>query len=140
MRGVDGCLHLASAVGVQLVVDNPLESLLNNVRGTDIVMSAAARHGSRLLFTIDVRGVREELRRARSRRTSDRILGSPFKARWAYAIAKGFGESLAHALHREHGADVRHRAPVQYGRTAPDGAATGWCSRASSSRRSQART
>jgi UDP-glucose 4-epimerase len=35
--------------------------------------------------------------------TSDRILGSPFKARWSYAIAKSFGEALAHSLHREHG-------------------------------------
>ncbi len=37
---------------------------------------------------------------------SDRILGSPFKSRWAYAIAKGFGEALAHALHRERGAEI----------------------------------
>jgi len=103
MAGVDGCLHLASAVGVQLVVDNPLESLLNNVRGTDVVMSAAARHGRRLLFTStsevygkNSMGALEE--------SSDRILGSPFKARWAYAIAKSFGESLAHSLHREQGA------------------------------------
>jgi UDP-glucose 4-epimerase len=102
MAEVDGCLHLASAVGVQLVVDNPLESLLNNVRGTDVVLSAAARHGRRLLFTStsevygkNSTGALEE--------TSDRILGSPFKARWAYAIAKSFGESLAHSLHREHG-------------------------------------
>jgi UDP-glucose 4-epimerase len=37
---------------------------------------------------------------------SDRILGSAFKARWGYAIAKSFGESLAHALHREQGAEM----------------------------------
>ena len=103
MGEADGCLHLASAVGVQLVVDNPLESLLNNVRGTDVVLSAAARHDRRLLFTStsevygkNSTGALEE--------SSDRILGSPFKARWAYAIAKSFGESLAHSLHRENGA------------------------------------
>jgi len=102
MAEVDGCLHLASAVGVQLVVDNPLESLLNNVRGTDVVLSAAARHDRRLLFTStsevygkNSTGALEE--------SSDRILGSPFKARWAYAIAKSFGESLAHSLYRENG-------------------------------------
>jgi UDP-glucose 4-epimerase len=102
MAEVDGCLHLASTVGVQLVVDNPLESLLNNVRGTDIVLSAAARHDRRLLFTStsevygkNSTGALEE--------ASDRILGSPFKARWTYAIAKSFGESLAHSLYREHG-------------------------------------
>ena len=37
---------------------------------------------------------------------SDRILGSPFKSRWAYAIAKGFGESMAHGLSREGKGDI----------------------------------
>jgi UDP-glucose 4-epimerase len=50
MASVDVCVHLASAVGVQLGINQPLESLLRNVRGSDIVISAAARHGRRLLF------------------------------------------------------------------------------------------
>jgi UDP-glucose 4-epimerase len=37
---------------------------------------------------------------------SDRILGSAFKSRWSYAIAKSYGEALAHGYHREHGADT----------------------------------
>jgi UDP-glucose 4-epimerase len=103
MSEVDGCLHLASAVGVQLVVSNPLDSLLNNVRGTDTVLSAAARHDRRLLFTStsEVYGKNSADELAEE---SDRILGSPFVARWGYAIAKSFGESLAHSLHRERGA------------------------------------
>ena len=51
VREADHVLHLASAVGVQLVVDNPLETLLSNVRGIDVVLGAAARHGRRALFT-----------------------------------------------------------------------------------------
>src|SRR5215212_3984062 len=51
MQAVDGCLHLASAVGVQLVMSRPLDTLRRNVRGNDIVMSAAARYGRPLLFT-----------------------------------------------------------------------------------------
>src|SRR4029079_10074348 len=47
----DSCFHLASAVGVKLVVDNPLESLMRNVRGTNVVAHATARYGRRLLFT-----------------------------------------------------------------------------------------
>jgi UDP-glucose 4-epimerase len=105
MREVDGCLHLASAVGVQLVVGNPLESLLNNVRGADVVLSAAARQRKRLLFTSTSEVYGKNSRGALAE-GSDRILGSPFKARWGYAIAKAFGESLAHALHREQGAEI----------------------------------
>src|SRR4051794_29467987 len=48
---VDACFHLASAVGVQLVVDNLVDSLLRNVRSIDTVLSSAVRHGTRVLFT-----------------------------------------------------------------------------------------
>jgi UDP-glucose 4-epimerase len=102
---VDACFHLASAVGVQLVVSRPLDTLICNVRGTDNVISAAVRHGRRLLFTStseiygkNSSGALDEL--------SDRILGSPFKARWGYSTAKAFGEALAHGYSRELGAEI----------------------------------
>jgi UDP-glucose 4-epimerase len=105
VRSADACFHLASAVGVQLVVSQPLDTLLCNVRGTDIVISAAVRHNRRLLFTStseiygkNSSGTLTEL--------SDRILGSPFKARWGYAIAKAFGEALSHGYSRECGAEI----------------------------------
>ena len=100
MSEADGCLHLASAVGVQLVVSNPLRSLMSNVRGVDNVLHAATRHGVRVLFTStsevygkNSAGMLDE--------DSDRVLGSPFKSRWNYAIAKSFGEALAYGLHRD---------------------------------------
>ena len=101
----DVCFHLASAVGVQLIVSNPLESLLKNVRGTDCVLSAAARHGKRLLYTStsEVYGKNSS---GALNEDADRILGSPFKSRWSYAIAKGFGESMAYGLHRDRGAQM----------------------------------
>jgi UDP-glucose 4-epimerase len=101
----DVCFHLASAVGVQLIVSNPLDSLLKNVRGTDNVLSAAARHGRRLLYTStsEVYGKNSS---GALNEDSDRILGSPFKSRWSYAIAKGFGESMAYGLHRDRGAPM----------------------------------
>jgi UDP-glucose 4-epimerase len=105
MGAVDRCFHLASAVGVRLVVDQALDSLLRNVRGTDIVMSAAVRHGRRLLYTstseIYGKASGDALGEA-----SDRVLGSPSVARWSYATAKAFGEAAAHGYHREHGADT----------------------------------
>ena len=61
------CFHLASAVGVQLIVDRPLESLLKNVRGTDNVLSAAARHERTVALHLDLRGLRQELDRRAQR-------------------------------------------------------------------------
>ena len=105
MGRVDACIHLASAVGVELVVNKPLDSLQLNVRGNDIVITSAAEHGRRLLFasTSEIYGKNSE---SGIKETSDRILGSPYKARWAYATAKAYGEHLAYAQHRERGAEV----------------------------------
>jgi UDP-glucose 4-epimerase len=101
----DRVLHLASAVGVQLVVDKPLDSLLANVHGCETVMRACERHGKRLLYTSTSETYGKNSAGALDE-DSDRILGSPFKSRWNYAIAKSFGEALAHALHRERGAEI----------------------------------
>jgi UDP-glucose 4-epimerase len=105
MRTVDSCLHLASTVGVQLVVSEPLQCLMKNVRGTDAVLSAAARHRVRVLYTSTSEVYGKNSNGALTE-DSDRILGSPFKSRWAYAIAKGFGESMAHGLSLEGACDI----------------------------------
>ncbi len=103
MRSVDGCMHLASPVGVQLVVQRPLETLTEAVRGADTVISAAARHERWLLFasTSEVYGKNHQ---EVLQEESDRILGSPRVSRWGYAISKSFGEALLHGYVREQGA------------------------------------
>ncbi len=104
MRECDVVMHLASAVGVQLVVDSPLETLLDHVRGTDVVMAAAARRRRRVLFTSTSEvygkcsGALDE--------SADLVIGSPERSRWSYAIAKSFGEAVAHAYHDEHGTET----------------------------------
>jgi UDP-glucose 4-epimerase len=105
MQSVDGCLHLASAVGVQLVVSRPLDSLLRNIRGNDIVISSAARHERRLLFasTSEVYGKNST---GALSEDSDRVLGSPYRLRWSYATAKAFGEALAYSYAREQDAPM----------------------------------
>ncbi|MBA3747233.1 MAG: NAD-dependent epimerase/dehydratase family protein [Solirubrobacterales bacterium] len=105
MEEADACVHLASAVGVQLIVERPLEALLANVRGLDIIMEAAARHGRRLLYTSTSEVYGKNTTGALSE-GDDLLLGSPFKARWSYAIAKSFGEALAHGYNRDLGAEV----------------------------------
>lgn len=101
MRSVDTCLHLAAAVGMKLLMAQPLRTLETNVRGNDIVIGAAARHARKLLFTStsEVYGRNDEGPLSES---ADGVFGSPFKARWAYAISKSFGEALACA---HYGAD-----------------------------------
>jgi UDP-glucose 4-epimerase len=105
VMSVDYCLHLASAVGVKLIVSSPLSSLLGNVRGTDIVFAACVRHGKRLLFT-STSEVYGKNSMGPLPEDADQILGSAFKSRWAYAIAKGFGEALSHGYYRDCHADI----------------------------------
>src|SRR5919198_89711 len=102
VREVDVVVHLAASVGVQLIVSRPLESLMNNVRGTEVVLESAAAWGRKILVasTSEIYGknaagpLHEE---------SDRILGSPFKARWAYSTSKAVDEIMAYEYWRERG-------------------------------------
>lgn len=105
VQQVDGCLHLASAVGVQLIVAQPLDSVLRNVRSCDIVLGAAAQHRKRLLFTStsEIYGKNSQ---GKLPEDADRVLGSPFKSRWAYATSKAFGEILAAGYAQEQGSEM----------------------------------
>jgi UDP-glucose 4-epimerase len=105
MRRTDVCVHLASAVGVQLIVNDPLDTLMRSVRASNVVMHAAARHHVRVLFssTSEVYGKHTSLALAEH---DDLILGSPSKGRWTYAIAKSFGEALIHGYHNQRGVDA----------------------------------
>src|SRR5437764_10222453 len=76
----DVVVHLAAAVGVKLIVEQPLRSLITNIRGTEIVLHAASLAGRRVLVasTSEVYGKNAT---GPLPETSDRILGSPFVAR-----------------------------------------------------------
>ncbi len=105
MKSVDACLHLASAVGVKLILDHPVQSLLTNVRGNDVVISVATALKRRLLYTStsEIYGKNSS---GALHEESDRVLGSVRTARWNYATSKVFGEALAYGYHRELGAEV----------------------------------
>jgi nucleoside-diphosphate-sugar epimerase len=102
MAESDICVHLASAVGVQMIVDEPLETLMRSVRGSNVVMHAAQRHDVRVLFssTSEVYGKHTN---SALTEDDDLIFGSPSKGRWTYAIAKTFGEALIHGYHGRRG-------------------------------------
>ena len=105
VESTSSCFHLASAVGVKLIVDNPLESLLRNVRGANVVAHAAAVYGRRLLFT-STSEVYGKNSNGALPEDSDRLLGPSSKSRWGYANTKAFGEMLAFGYARERGAQA----------------------------------
>jgi len=97
---VDVVVHLAASVGVQLILKRPLETLLNNIRGTEIVLEACADESRKVLVTStsEIYGKNAD---GPLHEDADRILGSPLKSRWSYSTSKAVDEILAHAYWRE---------------------------------------
>ncbi|MDO8307751.1 MAG: GDP-mannose 4,6-dehydratase [Actinomycetota bacterium] len=102
VRRADVVLHLAAAVGVNLIVDRPLESLATNIRGSEIVLEKCHKYGRKVLVTSTSEIYGKNTSDALNEE-DDRILGSPLKTRWSYSEAKAIEEVLAHAYWREKG-------------------------------------
>ncbi len=98
----DRVYHLAAAVGVFTIQQRTLDSMRVNLRGTEVVVEAAARHGASLLLasTSEVYGKNTKVG---LREDDDRIIGSPLLSRWSYAEAKAIDEALAHQHFLHHG-------------------------------------
>jgi UDP-glucose 4-epimerase len=105
VAGADRVFHLAAAVGVNLIVEHPLESLRTNIHGTEVVLDAVLESGASLLLasTSEIYGKNTSDSLSEE---SDRILGSALKSRWTYAAAKGIDEAFAHAYWRQFGLPV----------------------------------
>ena len=98
----DVIVHLAAAVGVKLIVDQPLSSFTTNIRGSEIVVGAAHRYRRKILVasTSEIYGKNGHEPLAES---ADRVLGATSVARWSYSTAKAVEEILALTYHRERG-------------------------------------
>ncbi len=96
----DVVLHLAAAVGVRLIMEEPLRSLTTNIRGAEIVIEAALHYGRKILLasTSEIYGKNTEMPLGE---TSDCVLGPLTVPRWAYSTAKAMAEILAFAYHEE---------------------------------------
>lgn len=99
---VDTVFHLASLVGVQLVVSKPLEVLRNAIDGITLVMEAATRHGCRVLVasSSEIYGKNTSVNISEG---DDRVLGSPLKSRWSYSEGKAIEELFAYTYWHEKG-------------------------------------
>ena len=102
----DYVVHLAAALGVFNIVNNPLDSLLTNIRGTENVLEAASKFDVPVLLTssseVYGKNISDSLKES-----DDRILGSPLTLRWSYSEAKAIDESLAHAYFLEKKLETR---------------------------------
>ena len=101
----DVIIHLAAAVGVRLVIDNPVRTIETNVDGTETVLKSAKKFGCRVLIasTSEVYGKGKNISFAEQ---DDLVLGPTNMSRWAYAASKIVDEFLALAYQREYGLEA----------------------------------
>ncbi len=124
----DVVYHLAAAVGVRLIVEQPVHTLVTNLEGTEIVLDHCNRFNKRVLVasTSEVYGDHREERPLSE--NDRRIYGPTTQRRWSYADSKAIDEFLALAYHQERGLDavivrlfntVGPRQSGQYGMVIP---------------------
>ena len=96
----DVVFHLAAAVGVQLIVDQPVHTIETNIHGTEVVMTVANKFRKKVLIasTSEVYGKSEKVP---FREDDDTVLGSTRFSRWSYACSKAIDEFLALAYHQQ---------------------------------------
>ena len=102
----DYVFHLAAAVGVFNIVNNPLASLLTNIRGTENVLEAAFTSNTPVFLTSSSEVYGKNISNS-LKEGDDRVLGSPITLRWSYSEAKAIDESLAYAYFIEKQLDTR---------------------------------
>jgi UDP-glucose 4-epimerase len=97
MAPADLVLHMAAALGVNTILENPIESVSINFTGSEVVLNAATKLNKRLIIasTSEIYGknTKQPLNEE-----SDRVVGAPQKIRWTYSDAKALEEAIAHAL------------------------------------------
>ena len=96
----DMVFHMAAAVGVQYINDNPLHTLNTNVKGTELVLEMCAKYNCKVMIfsTSEVYGKSSNKFFSEE---DDRIMGSTSIPRWGYATSKALDEFLAFAYYRE---------------------------------------
>ncbi len=96
----DKVFHLAAAVGVKYVLENPLRSLITNIRGTEVVLEACAEHNRKVMIfsSSEVYGKGVSVPFSED---DDRVLGPTHKLRWSYACGKAVDECLAQAYFQQ---------------------------------------
>lgn len=97
----DAIFHLAAAVGVQLIVDDPIRTIETNIRCTEVILELAVKKKKKVMIasTSEVYGKTDKLP---FRESGDLVLGPTSKSRWNYAASKMVDEFLALAYWKQH--------------------------------------
>jgi UDP-glucose 4-epimerase len=97
--------HLAAAVGVQLIADDPVHTIETNITGTEVVLEKANKFCRRILLasTSEIYGKNEKVPFCED---DDIVLGSTGLSRWSYACSKAIDEFLGLAFFRQYGLEV----------------------------------
>jgi UDP-glucose 4-epimerase len=105
IKDVDLVFHMAAALGVNTILESPLESISTNIVGSEVVLNAAANYKKRILIasTSEIYGKNPKQPLSE---TDDRVVGSPQKIRWSYSDAKAIEEAMAFSLNQEKGLKV----------------------------------
>jgi nucleoside-diphosphate-sugar epimerase len=98
----DMVFHLAAAVGVHLIVEQPVRTIETNIACTEIILELCSRRRTPVLLasTSEVYG---KLKREKFREDDDLVLGPTSRSRWCYASSKIIDEFLAKAYYNEQG-------------------------------------
>lgn len=101
----DLVLHMAAALGVSTILNNPIESISTNIHGSETVMLAASKHKKRIIIasTSEIYGKNPK---QPLNELDDRVIGSPQNIRWSYSDAKAIEEATASALNKSQGLKV----------------------------------
>ncbi len=108
----DHCYHMAAPVGVKWIMDNPVGSILQNIRGIDLMLELVHAHKKRILVasTSEVYGRSLDFLDPTGQRKLQeedyRIEGSTQNHRWAYANTKAMDEFLSLAYYKEYGTEI----------------------------------
>ena len=97
VENCDLVLHMAAALGVDNILENPIESISTNYHGSEIVLNAATKFDKRIVIasTSEIYGKNPKQPLSE---TDDRVVGTPQKLRWTYSDAKALEEATAHFL------------------------------------------
>ena len=97
IASADLVLHMAAALGVNTILENPIESVSTNFTGSEVVLNAATKLNKRIIIasTSEIYGKNPKQPLSE---TDDRVVGAPQKIRWTYSDAKALEEAIAHAL------------------------------------------
>jgi UDP-glucose 4-epimerase len=101
-RGADRVFHLAASVGVELILARPLDSLMNNIQGTEAVLEACEESGAKVLITSTSEIYGKNGAQPLSEE-ADRCLGPTTRSRWSYSTGKAVDEIMAFCFWRERG-------------------------------------